>query len=152
MQEIPNKNNQKIAICSQNDTISPREENFLARPANKKKETKIGQYLEEEAEKRKLSLRALSINAGLNEATVAHIVAGRRKADVDACLKLAQYLRTDPCYLLELAERIPSRSSSDEEQPPWLRNFLYRLTNHNYSKKTIELLEAILDQAEKNKE
>jgi transcriptional regulator with XRE-family HTH domain len=109
--------------------------------------SKIGIFLAEEAKKRGLSYRSFSLQVGLDEGTIAHIVSGRRGADVEVCVKLAEYLSLDPCYLLELAERIPPRPE-EEQRPDWMRNVIYRLTTKNYSKQTIELIQTILDQSE----
>lgn len=106
--------------------------------------SRIGIFLAEEAKKRNISYRSMSQQAGLDEGTIAHIVSGRRGADVEVCVKLADFLKVDPCYLLELAERIPSRNN--EERPEWVRNVIFRLNTQDYSKKTIEIIQAILDQ------
>jgi transcriptional regulator with XRE-family HTH domain len=125
-------------------------EEKLPKTSQKKAETKVGQYIEQVAQERNLSLRQLSHNASLNEATLAHIVSGRRKADIDVCVKLAQYLKIDPCYLLELADRIPYREN--KESSPEIRELIYRLNHLNYSHDTLSAVKAILDQTDKNRE
>jgi transcriptional regulator with XRE-family HTH domain len=124
-------------------------EGELPRQAKEKKETKIGTYIEQEAAKRNLSLRAMSKAIGVDEGTLAHIVSGRRPAELEVCRKLADFLKTDPCYLLELAEKLPPRPE-EGQQPDWLRNVIYRLSHGSYSKKTIDMINVFLNEEEKN--
>ena len=121
----------------------------MPKKATEKKETAIGTFIEEEAAKKHLSLRAFSMEAGLDEGTLAHIVSGRRQADITVCSKLGEYLMVDPCYLLQLAGRLPLATAEDQ-QPEWIRNLIYRLSHKSYSKNTIDMVNALLNEADKN--
>ena len=55
----------------------------------------------------------------------------------------------DPCYLLQLAGRLPLATAEDQ-QPEWIRNLIYRLSHKSYSKNTIDMVNALLNEADKN--
>ena len=106
-------------------------------------------YLQQQAKSRGLSLRSLSIKAGLSASTVSNIVNRQYQPTIFSLNRLADFLRVDRLYLWQLAGLI----EDSEAQPEYEAQMKYecsRLKNLTRPRRDVALdvLRTVIDSLE----